>query len=475
MAPAGNKEMSHAVWCPDSVCLRLGGNYKGTTWQPCSTGGQWNGIIGKLINTHDTTSKTCTSLAPLFPIQGMLTKVFIPKYCKQGKGKSLLQFLHAIQCTPAVKKPPSDKPEQPAKQDANSPDAPLLPPAGAPASQEPTPTNQRVTAPPTTVQPTLLTPSTKRSSRKESKKSQSKKPIEKPTETSPTPPKPPSPESTSPTPQSATNPPTKSSARAKLSASEQATITEAFNRSAWLAAMDAELNQGPAGLFQLILPGPIDGFYVFVVRQKFASLAQEVLKKTWLPSLSCTLSYGRTYRKKKTINEKHQIDQNFANGLCSLSTRVYIEIAEVFINSTAFHCFTMGKYTSLKVVSTTANKAGGSTFKSVSVAKKSRKKRLENPSAVDLRQPKDCWDMTKYEFLRSKYKVFDTYDRTLIVMLGFDANLPDNLYPHEKGKTLYKWNIDVVYNINGPSAAQEAHFILFWRETHLLKSHIDLK
>ncbi|CAJ1935608.1 unnamed protein product [Cylindrotheca closterium] len=28
----------------------------------------------------------------------------------------------------------------------------------------------------------------------------------------------------------------------------------------------------------MILPGPIDGFYVFVVRQKFASLAQEVLK-----------------------------------------------------------------------------------------------------------------------------------------------------------------------------------------------------
>ncbi|CAJ1944017.1 unnamed protein product [Cylindrotheca closterium] len=52
----------------------------------------------------------------------------------------------------------------------------------------------------------------------------------------------------------------------------------AFDRSAWLAAMDAELNQGPAGLFQMILPGPIDGFYVFVVRQKFASLAQEVLK-----------------------------------------------------------------------------------------------------------------------------------------------------------------------------------------------------
>ncbi|CAJ1933857.1 unnamed protein product [Cylindrotheca closterium] len=49
----------------------------------------------------------------------------------------------------------------------------------------------------------------------------------------------------------------------------------------------------------------------------------------------------------------------------------------------------MGKSTSLKVVSTTANKAGGSTPKSVSVAKKSDKKSLENASAVDLRQPKD--------------------------------------------------------------------------------------
>ncbi|CAJ1966074.1 unnamed protein product, partial [Cylindrotheca closterium] len=73
------------------------------------------------------------------------------------------------------------------------------------------------------------------------------------------------------TPQPATNPPPTSSARAKLSASEQAPTTEEFDRSAWLAAMDAELNQGPAGLFQMILPGPIDGFYVFVVRQKFAS------------------------------------------------------------------------------------------------------------------------------------------------------------------------------------------------------------
>ncbi|CAJ1967911.1 unnamed protein product [Cylindrotheca closterium] len=57
---------------------------KGHLGDLAQPGGQWNGIIGKLINTHDTTSQTCTSLAPLFPIQGMLTKVFIPKYCKQG-------------------------------------------------------------------------------------------------------------------------------------------------------------------------------------------------------------------------------------------------------------------------------------------------------------------------------------------------------------------------------------------------------
>ncbi|CAJ1956587.1 unnamed protein product [Cylindrotheca closterium] len=95
------------------------------------------------------------------------------------------------------------------------------------------------------------------------------------------------------------------------------------------------------------------------------------------------------HRKRKTKNEKHRTDRNFANGICSLSTKVYVEIAEVFINSLAFHCFTMGKYTSLKVVSTTANKAGGSTSKSVSVAKKSEEKRLENASAVDLCQPKD--------------------------------------------------------------------------------------
>ncbi|CAJ1963402.1 unnamed protein product, partial [Cylindrotheca closterium] len=42
-----------------------------------------------------------------------------------------------------------------------------------------------------------------------------------------------------------------------------------------------------------------------------------------------------------------------------------------------------------------------------------------------------------------KYKVFDTYDPTLIVMSGFDASMPDtslsdNLHPHKKGMTLYK-------------------------------------
>ncbi|CAJ1945690.1 unnamed protein product, partial [Cylindrotheca closterium] len=49
----------------------------------------------------------------------------------------------------------------------------------------------------------------------------------------------------------------------------------------------------------------------------------------------------------------------------------------------------MGKYTSLKVVSTAAKKAGGSKSKSGSTSKKSGKKQLENASSVDLRQPKD--------------------------------------------------------------------------------------
>ncbi|CAJ1951623.1 unnamed protein product [Cylindrotheca closterium] len=186
--------------------------------------------------------------------------------------------MYAIQYIPAVKSPPSDQPDQLAQPDADSPDAPLPPPAVPPASQDPTPTHQSGTAPPTTVQPPQPTLSTKRSRRKESKKSQSKQPTATPTPTPHTPPKPPSTGPKKSTPQSATNPPPTSSARAKLSASEQAPTTEAFDRSAWLAAMDAELNQGPAGLFQMILPGPIDGFYVFVVRQKFASLAQEVLK-----------------------------------------------------------------------------------------------------------------------------------------------------------------------------------------------------
>ncbi|CAJ1945850.1 unnamed protein product [Cylindrotheca closterium] len=209
----------------------------------------------------------------------MLTKVFIPKYCKQGKGKSLLQFLYAIQCIPAVKKLPPAQPEQPATLDAKTPDLPL-PPSVSSTPPELPPTNPSVTAP-TTAQPTLPGSSTKRSSRKGSKNHRAKQPLEKPTETpQATPPTPlprPTPALKS-TPQAATNRPTASSAREKLSASEQPLVTEAFDRSAWLATMDAELNQGPAGLFQMILPGPIDGFYVFVVRQKFASLAQEVLK-----------------------------------------------------------------------------------------------------------------------------------------------------------------------------------------------------
>ncbi|CAJ1947561.1 unnamed protein product [Cylindrotheca closterium] len=256
-----------------------GASTKGHLGDLAQPGGQWNGIIGKLINTHNTTSQTCTSLAPLFPIQGMLTKVFILKYCKQGKGKSLLQFLYAIQCIPAVKKPPPAHPEQSATLDADTPDSPL-PPSMSSTPPDLPPTNPSVTAP-TTAQPTLPASSTKRSSRKGSKNRRAKQPLEKPTETpQATPPTPlprPTPALKSP-PQAATDPSTGSSNRAKLSASEQPLVTEAFDRSAWLAAMDAELNQGPAGLFQMILPGSIDSFYVFVVRQKFASLAQEVLK-----------------------------------------------------------------------------------------------------------------------------------------------------------------------------------------------------
>ncbi|CAJ1967291.1 unnamed protein product, partial [Cylindrotheca closterium] len=202
----------------------------------------------------------------------MLTKVFIPKYCKQGKGKSLLHFLYAIQCIPAVKKPPPAQPEQPATLDANTPDSPLSPSVFSTPTALP-PTNSSVTAPTTAqpAQPTLPASSNKRSSRKGSKNCRAMQPLKKPTEppqaTTSTPLPRPTPALKSP-PQAATNPSTASSARAKLSASEQPLVTEAFDRSAWLAAMDAELNQGPAGLFQMILPGPIDGFYVFVVRQK---------------------------------------------------------------------------------------------------------------------------------------------------------------------------------------------------------------
>ncbi|CAJ1954079.1 unnamed protein product [Cylindrotheca closterium] len=88
----------------------------------------------------------------------------------------------------------------------------------------------------------------------------------------------------------------------------------------------------------------------------------------------------------------------------------------------------MGKYTSLKVVLTTVNKAGGSTSKSVSVAKKSGKKRLENASAVDLRQPKDrdpsgTNDSEIQELIASFPPLIDfglsTHD---LVAIGYDYN-----------------------------------------------------
>ncbi|CAJ1929538.1 unnamed protein product [Cylindrotheca closterium] len=84
------------------------------------------------------------------------------------------------------------------------------------------------------------------------------------------------------------------------------------------------------------------------------------------------------------------------------------------------------------------------------------------------------WDMTKYEFLRSKkklfkYKVFDTNDQNLIVMSGFDTSMPDaslldNLYPHKKGMTLYKWDINVVYNAVG----NVTRFL--WTKMHILNA-----
>ncbi|CAJ1954233.1 unnamed protein product [Cylindrotheca closterium] len=135
----------------------------------------------------------------------MLTKVVIPK--------SLLQFLYAIQCIPAVKKPSPAQPEQSATQDADTPDSPL-PPAVPSTPQEVTPTNP-ATASDTTAQPKLPAPSIKCLGRKGSKNCRAKQPPvhpeENPQATSPTPPSLPPPALKS-TPQSATNPPTASSA-----------------------------------------------------------------------------------------------------------------------------------------------------------------------------------------------------------------------------------------------------------------------
>ncbi|CAJ1945330.1 unnamed protein product [Cylindrotheca closterium] len=121
-------------------------------------------------------------------------------------------------------------------------------------------------------------------------------PTAKPTPTPHTHPKPSSTGPKSSTPQSATNPPTKSSARAKLSASEQAPTTEAFDQSAWLAAMDVELNQGPAGLFQMILPGPIDGFYRDLKHQRKTC-------RTWL----CLDHYNQTVTNAMTWDQSQHL------------------------------------------------------------------------------------------------------------------------------------------------------------------------
>ena len=219
--------------------------------------GTFSPVIAKLINTHDTSAQTCAILSPQFPLQGMLTKVFVPKYCKQGKTKSLLHFLYAIQCIPAARKK-----------------APPITSTGpAPPSGEAQPATPGQSSPPESA--AAVAPRPKRPPRTKSME----KPKSPPSDSAPVqPPGTKQPSSASPPGSSEiTTSASAPSARAKLTASE-ALPAKDFDRGAWLAAMDAELNSGPAGLFQMILPSPIHGFYVFVVRKKFESLAKEVLK-----------------------------------------------------------------------------------------------------------------------------------------------------------------------------------------------------
>jgi len=233
--------------------------------------GTFSPVIAKLINTHDTSAQTCAILSPQFPLQGMLTKVFIPKYCKPGKTKSLLHFLYAIQCIPAVQ--------------TTSPPTTSTGSVPSPVDSTLATTNHSLVD-----SAAAAAPRSKRTSRKSVQPSTPSKPVShlkpksrpssdlkfSPTDSSSTHPPvtdSPSPASTRPS-NSTMNAP---SARAKLTASEVLPAKD-FDRGAWLAAMDAELNSGPAGLFQMILPSPIHGFYVFVVRKKFESLAKEVLK-----------------------------------------------------------------------------------------------------------------------------------------------------------------------------------------------------
>jgi hypothetical protein len=225
--------------------------------------------ITSMINTHNNFTTICKTIAPSYSLHGMLTKATIPMMA--NKSISLLRVLYSVTCTP----------EQAEKAEGMPPEAPksnktAKPPLEKPSSPSTTGPTSSATNPAPTATGTAKTKSTDGS-----KSTEKTKPAD---------------------PKKAKNSgPTPGKARARTS-QETTKSTSAMNQTALailaaketgqdrndedkVDALKASLmardraNRTPAPLFQMILPSPIHGCYIFVVRAKFEALANNVLNQ----------------------------------------------------------------------------------------------------------------------------------------------------------------------------------------------------
>jgi hypothetical protein len=225
--------------------------------------------ITSMINTHNNFTTICKTIAPSYSLHGMLTKATIPMMA--NKSISLLRVLYSVTCTP----------EQAEKAEGMPPEAPKSNKTAKPPLEKPSsPSTTGPTSSATNPAPTA-TGMAKTKSTDGSKSTEKTKPAD---------------------PKKAKNSgPTPGKARARTS-QETTKSTSAMNQTALailaaketgqdrndedkVDALKASLmardraNRTPAPLFQMILPSPIHGCYIFVVRAKFEALANNVLNQ----------------------------------------------------------------------------------------------------------------------------------------------------------------------------------------------------